>query len=248
MMVMVQVKDDLSYDLFHPFPDRTYRILSGIVENKNNKQYTLASTPLPLKNELFRQTDIVKDAVQIYPAFKGKAGYGDKELYINGAFTDPSFFKVFGFRLSAGNEKTALELTNGIVLSSEAAFKFFGNADPIGKILSFEKMGVFQVTGVFEKPPGKSHLVFDAYASSLAVAQLEKAKALAKRENNWNSVNDGYTYVLLKNKISSKNLDQLLEQVSLKPELKSGEGKINFISQPLSKITPGTGIIAASEK
>jgi putative ABC transport system permease protein len=30
MIVMVQVKDDLSYDLFHPFTDRTYRILSGI--------------------------------------------------------------------------------------------------------------------------------------------------------------------------------------------------------------------------
>ncbi|HLL44299.1 MAG TPA: ABC transporter permease, partial [Segetibacter sp.] len=138
MMVMVQVKDELSYDLFHPYPGRTYRIISDVIENKDNKHYKLASTPLPLKNELSQQKDIIEEAVQLYPAFKGKAINGDKELYINGAFTDPSFFKVFGFRLSAGNEKTALELTKGIVLSSETAARFFGKADPIGKIISFD--------------------------------------------------------------------------------------------------------------
>lgn len=240
MMVLVQVKDDLSYDLFHPFPGRTYRILSDIVETRNKKQYKLASTPLPLKNELLRGTGIVEEVVQLYPASKGKAGYLDKEFYINGAFTDPSFFKVFGFRLSSGNEKTALELTNGIILSSETAYKFFGKADPIGKILSFEKMGVFQVTGVMEKPAGKSHIAYDAYASSLAIPQLEKAKALPERQNTWNSLNEGYTYVVLKKNYSSKNLDQLLKQTSSQPGLKSAEGRINFISQPISKITPGT--------
>jgi len=240
MVVLVQVKDDLSYDLFHPFPERTYRILTDIVENKNNKQYKLASTPLPLKNVLSQQIDIIEAAVQIYPAFKGKAGYGDKEIQINGAFTDPSFFKVFGFKLSSGNEKKALELPNGIILSGETASRFFGKTNPMGKILNLEKMGVFQVTGVMEKPAGKSHLAFDAYASSLAVTQLEKSKALPERQNIWNSINNGYTYVLLKNNISSRNLNQLLQQISLTPELKTGDGKINFNSQPLSKITPGT--------
>lgn len=151
MMVMVQVKDELSYDLFHPYPDRTYRIISDIIENKNDKQYKLASTPLPLKSYLSQRTDIIEEAVQLYPALKGKALNGDKELYINGAFTDPSFFKVFGFRLSAGNKKTALESTNGIVLSSETASRFFGKANAIGQTLSFGKMGIFQVTGVLEK-------------------------------------------------------------------------------------------------
>jgi putative ABC transport system permease protein len=197
MMVMVQVKDDLSYDLFHPYPGRTYRIISDVIENKDNKHYKLASTPLPLKSQLSQQKDIIEQAVQLYPALKGKAINGDKELYINGAFTDPSFFKVFGFRLSVGNEKTALQLTNGIVLSSETAARFFGKVDPIGKIISFDKMGIFQVTGVLKQKPGKSHIDFDAYASSLAITQLENAKLLPELQNNWNSMNNGYTYVLL---------------------------------------------------
>lgn len=240
MIVMMQVKEDLSYDRFHPHADRTYRILSGIVETKSNKKYKLASTPLPLKNELAQQTSVIESAVRIYPVLKGKAAYGDKELHINGAFTDSNFFNVFGFKLSAGNDKGALALANGIVLSSETAFKFFGKNDPVGKILSFENMGVFQVTGVMEKPPGKSHLDFDAYASSLAIAELEKMALLPQRQDNWNTINDGHTYVLIKKHVSAKSLNQVLKQTALKPELKSGEGNINFISQPLSKITPGT--------
>ena len=240
MIVIFQVKDDLSYDLFHPFPSKTYRVLSDITENKNNKKYKLASTPLPLKNELLRETDILEAAVLIYPALNGKASYGDKELQIKGAFTDPSFFKVFGFRLLLGDEKKALELPDGIVLSSETASKFFGKTNPLGKVLSFEKMGVFQVTGVLKTPPGKSHLAFDAYASSLAIAQLEKATVLPAHENNWNSMNNGYTYVLLKNNVSSRTLDQLLKQISLQPGLKSADGKISFISQSITRITPGS--------
>ncbi len=61
-----------------------------------------------MKNELLSKTDIAEAAVLTYPALKGKAAYGSKELQINGAFTDPSFFKVFGFRLSVGNEKKPL--------------------------------------------------------------------------------------------------------------------------------------------
>lgn len=240
MLVMIQLKDDLSYDLFHPYPERTYRVLSDIVENKNNKQYELASTPLPLKADIARHADEVEDVVQLYPAIEEKATYEGKKLHINGSFTDPSFLKVFGFQLSSGNEKDALAVTNGIVLSKATALKFFGNTNPIGKVLNFETLGLFQVTGVLKETLGKSHIDFDAYASSLAVSQLEKTKALPEREHNWNTMNNSYTYVLVKDNTSGSNLNKLLSQIAQKPELKSPEGKISFTAQPLSSITPGT--------
>ena len=240
MLVMIQLKDDLSYDLFHPHPKRTYRVLSDIVENKNNRQYELASTPLPLKNDIAQHTDEVEDVVQLYPAIKEKATYDGKKLYINGAFTDSSFFKVFGFQLSAGSEQKALAVPNGIVLSETTAKRFFGNTAPLGKVLNFETLGLFQVTGVLKTPPGKSHIDFDAYASSLALPQLEKAKSLPEREHNWNTMNNSYTYVLVKKNTSEGNLDKLLHQIAQNPELKTPEGKINFTAQSLSSITPGT--------
>jgi putative ABC transport system permease protein len=240
LLVMIQINDDLSYDLFHPFPHRTYRILSDITENKNIKQYQLASTPLPLEMALQKQTDIVQNVVQIYPALKENATFEGKKLFVNGAFTSSSFLKVFGFKLSAGNEAEALAVTNGIVLSNETATKFFGKTNPLGKLLDFGKFGLYQVTGVLKLPAGKSHLDFDAYASSLAVDRLEKTKALPSLHNNWNSLNYSYTYVVLKDNVSSKHLNNLLKQIAAAPQLQSSEGKVNFVSQPLLKITPGT--------
>ena len=240
MLVMVHVREELSYDLFHPNADRTYRIISDVTENKNARHFKLASTPLALKGELAQQKDLVEQSVQIYPALKGKASSDEKELSVNGAFTDPSFFKIFGFRLSAGDEKTALAFTNGIVLSNETAFRFFGNTNAVGKTLVFDKLGTFQVTGILAKRSERSHIDFDAYASSLAVSQLEKAGALPELQNKWNSLNNAYTYVLLKNKVSKVTLQNFLKQVSSKPELASKDGKLSFIAQPISKITPGT--------
>ncbi|MEO8414347.1 MAG: ABC transporter permease [Ginsengibacter sp.] len=240
LVVMVQINDDLSYDLFHPFPHRTYRILSDVTEIKNNKQYELASTPLPLETELKKQTEVIQDAVQVYPALKENVTFEGKKLFVNGAFTGPSFFKVFGFKLSAGNEADALALSNGIVLSSETAVKFFGKTDPIGKILDFGKSGLYQVTGVLATLPGKSHIDFDAYASSLAIDRLEKTNALPALHNNWNSLNNSYTYVVLKPDVSVKTLDNLLKQIARVPQLKSAEGTVNFTSQSILKITPGT--------
>ena len=240
LLVMVQINEDTSYDLFHPFPHSTYRILSKISENKNDKEYELASTPLPLKKELDKQTDLIQSSVQVYPALRESAIFEGKKLNINGAFTEPSFFKVFGFKLSAGSEAGALSLTNGIVLSSETAIKFFGKTNPLGKILDFGKLGLYQVTGVMQKPPGKSHLDFDAYASSLAIDALEKTNVLPTLQNNWNSLNYGYTYVVLKAGVSKKRLDNLLQQIASVPQLKSKEGTVKFAAQPLLKITPGT--------
>lgn len=239
MLVMIQLKDDFSYDLFHPYPGRTYRVLSDIVENKSNRAYQLASTPLPLKNEIARSGE-VSDVVQLYPAIKEKATFEGKKLYIDGAFTDSSFFKTFGFRLAAGSEKDALAVPNGIVLSNSTAERFFGNTNPIGKILNFETLGLFEVTGVLKAPPGKSHIDFDAYASSLALPRLEKTKVLPEREHSWNTMNNGYTYVVIKKNSSKANLEKLLRQIAQNPQLKSPEGKINFTAQSLSSITPGT--------
>ncbi|MEJ0102829.1 MAG: hypothetical protein WDO19_09845 [Bacteroidota bacterium] len=56
----------------------------------------MASTPLPLNDKLHDLPGI-ENSVSIYPAFNGKATDGGKEIYINGAFTGSSFFRVLVF-------------------------------------------------------------------------------------------------------------------------------------------------------
>src|SRR6476620_4210405 len=116
MMIMIRLQDQLSYDRFHPYPERTFRIISSY-DKKNGEQWKMASTPLPLNNALATSVNSIENSVNIYPAFSGKLTAAGKELYLNGAFTEPSFLKIFGFSLASGNPETALQMPNTVVVS-----------------------------------------------------------------------------------------------------------------------------------
>jgi putative ABC transport system permease protein len=125
MMELVILQDNLGYDHFHPFPDRTYRIISSYHKN-TGERWALASTPLPLYQMMKADTADIEEAVSLYPALNGTAHSGSKELGLNGAFTEPSFFKVFGFKLVSGDPETALQHPSAIILTKATAEKFFG--------------------------------------------------------------------------------------------------------------------------
>ena len=62
---------------------------------------------------------------------------------------DTNFFQVFDFPLIKGDLKTALSGAQNVVLSESTAKKFFGHADPMGKVLIMTR-GKFPctVTGI----------------------------------------------------------------------------------------------------
>ena len=239
LMIMIRMQDQLSYDNFHPHPDRTYRVTSGYAK-KNAETWKMASTPLPLYDELLKDSGFVEEAVNIYPAFNGKATAAGKELYLNGAFTEPSFFQVFGFQLSSGNEQTALQMPNKVVINKATAIKYFGAANPIGKVVSMENGSDFIITGVLEDIPGKSHINYDAFASYSSVVNLEKNKILPVKSADWFAFNTAYTYVLLKENAHLSSLSQNLRSVSNELNKINKDGTTSFGIQRIDKITPGT--------
>ena len=96
LIVIMRLQDDLSYDRFHPAPERLYRIISDVT-NKQGQDRRLASTPLPLAMALKEQNGFIENTVTIYPGWSGKAIADNKHLNVSVAFTEPSFFKLFGF-------------------------------------------------------------------------------------------------------------------------------------------------------
>src|SRR6478736_6183719 len=65
MMIMVRLQDQLSYDRFHPHPERTYRVINGY-NKRNGEQWKMASTPLPLNAALVGNTNIIENSVNVY--------------------------------------------------------------------------------------------------------------------------------------------------------------------------------------
>src|SRR5258708_403619 len=240
LIVLMRIRDDFSYDRFHPDASNTYRIITE-VSNKEGNTFRLASSPLPLAPDLKANYPFIEKTVRLY-ANGNKASNGKKELYVNTAFTEPSFFDVFGFRLEKGDPHSALNAPNRIVLSKTTAANFFGSINPIGQTLSFTNLGDFQVSGVLQDPPGKSHIDFEAYASMSSVAGLEKNGRLSPALDHWENPMVAYTYVELKNNTSARQLTQALAQVKarLMKKFNATEKQVySFDIQSLNKISPG---------
>jgi putative ABC transport system permease protein len=239
LMILIRTQDAFSYDKFHPSPQHTYRVTSEY-KKKSGEKWQMASTPLPLNNSLSKEKNIIEAAVNIYPALNGKATANNKELNINGAFTESAFFKIFDFTLAAGNAATALQQPNSIIINKPTAEKFFGSDDAMGKIITMGNGVNFVVTGVMNVPPGKSHLSYDAYASYSTVAQMENNKLLSQKSSDWFAFNTAYTYILLKKNASVAALQSQLNFIANSLNKENKEGVTAFYLQPLSKITPGS--------
>src|ERR1035437_884364 len=75
-----------------------------------------------------------------------------------------NFFSFFSYQLLTKNPASALETKNNIVISDILAKKYFGNEDPLGKIIEIvnsDKTDRMVVSGVFKIPLQNSQLVFD---------------------------------------------------------------------------------------
>lgn len=237
LLVIIHVKDQLSYDKFHPQPGRTYRIITNLTSKEGNT-HTFASTPLPLADKLTTDFALVEAFTRIYPA-DGNATNGVKELRLHQAFADSNFFSLFGYTLQSGNSHTALTAPNSIVLSAAIAEKFYGNSNPMGQVLSFTELGDFRVTGVMNKPAGKSHVEQDAFLSMSSVPLLEKNRKLSANLHQWNNVSSAYTYLLLKPQVKEKQLSQAVASISkelVKHSTLVGKENYAFSVQPLNKI------------
>lgn len=241
MMVIIRTLDNFSFDSFHPESHRTYRILSQIT-NKEGDKWKLASTPLPLREYLSTQST-VESSVSLYPGIHANATDGVKEIYINGMFTQPSFFDVFGFRLMHGDQSTALNDPKGIIITKKTSEKFFGDDNPVGRTLTIEKFGSFLITGVIAEPPAKSHIQVDAFVPYAVLARIENDKILPLRSTTWDSFEYAYTFVRMSEGSDSNALPDLLSATSDEISKEAPNGRFDFIAQPMAAITPGSNDI-----
>jgi putative ABC transport system permease protein len=135
------------------------------------------------------------------------------------AYVDSNFFQVFTLSFLKGNPATALNEPNSIVISQATARKFFGEQNPIGKVLQLKTWNqTYKVTGVIDKVPGNSHFQIDMFAS---MSSLEESK-----ENLFVSFNFN-TYLVLPKEYDYKKLEAKLPQVVEKyigPQLKQFMG------------------------
>ena len=238
MMVILRTKDALSYDRFHPAGDRIYRVITRVTGKQNNRLYA-ASTPAPLL-PLLQDPGVITGAVSIAPAPSQAVSYGDKAITMQGAFTQSAFFSIFGFPLAKGVRTGILDQPGSVVLSAESAASLFGSDDPVGKIVTLDKLGAFMVGGVMEPVKDRTHLKYDLYLSSASLPALQKAGAVNLDPASWNTFQRVYTYVELEPGIARSLAAATVAATSRYVARAKDEDRYQFELQRLSDVTPGS--------
>jgi len=215
MLILLYVKDEISFDRFHVNGDQIYRLYS---EGKG-------------PDGVIRRMGITGDAQG--PRFKSQVpeirafvrvqgGYRDAKLgstvvpqpLLN---VDSTFFSVFSFPLLSGNPATALVQPNTAVISEDAAIKYFGSRDAVGKTLLLKKdtgFEPFTVTGVARRCPQNSSIQFDVLLSKRGSPQSEQG------DMAWSQFFEE-TYMLLDPHANLKRVEDKMTQVFIEdnPEM-----------------------------
>ncbi len=87
-------------------------------------------------------------------------------------YADQNLFDFFTIPLLRGNKETVLQKANSVVLSKTTAAKYFGEADPEGKILVMNDTVLLTVTGVYQDLPRNTHLAFDLVVSNAGLESV----------------------------------------------------------------------------
>jgi len=159
---------ELSYDSFHNNAENIYRVITEERNSELNETYP--KTGYSLGVEALEEIPEIKQYVRKERCNRGAIVSNPlnnsvfHEEINDLLFVDHSFFNVFKFPLISGKKEALFNDKYSIVLTERTARKYFGDEDPLGKVLKINgppSPGDYTVTGILKDLPLNSHLQFD---------------------------------------------------------------------------------------
>lgn len=170
------VYEECTYDTFHANGDRIYRINQPMIWGDWNEQMSSVGpgvteairTDIPDFEQVTRVMYVGEQLMRVTNNEEAKH-FNESKYYV----AEDNFFKVFSFPFLKGDPNTALKEANSIVITASTAKRYFGDADPMGKLIESKSASgtytPFTVTGVLADIPAQSHLQFDMLGSLASV-------------------------------------------------------------------------------
>ncbi len=197
ILVYLFVKDELAYDKYNTNFDHIYRL--NIVANDKSK--VSCSFPGVFFENIANVPGIEKVA-------RLQQFLGERFISINNTtysetsflFGDPGILDILKFDFVLGNPKQALAKPLSIIITQSIAKKYFGEENPLGKIISQDNYD-FTVTGVVKDLPKQSHLTMN-FLASVSSFQTINNDMLSK----WHKTAFCY-YFLLPDEMNKKGIE-----------------------------------------
>jgi putative ABC transport system permease protein len=232
LLIILYIQYELSYDRFHTKADHIYRIVMDANIGSTNVKVPITNNPL--SPTLVRDYPEVIASTRIRKIPKVLVENEEKQFYESGTlFADTSLFDVFSFPFIKGDPQNALDRPFTIVMTETSARKYFGKADPVGRMIRLDSAKDCEVTGVIKDIPPNSHLTFDILIS-FETLFIDQPQA----RDNWISAHN-FTYLRLHENANSNDLESkfpAMVEKYLGSQLEALGGNISYSLQPLTDI------------
>lgn len=167
LFAAIYINDERSFDRFHRNNPNLYRITSTY---RDHGELIASGGTGQVQGPAFqaRIPEITHYARVMGGDIYGDVRHGHNAFKLQLLFADASFFDVFTFPLLHGDDRTALQNVNSVVITRRTALKFFNRTDVVGELLQMDadpsamRIGKpLVITGVAEDPPANSSVQFD---------------------------------------------------------------------------------------
>jgi len=235
ILIILFVRDELSYDKWIPGSDKLYRVeVTYHIPNRSDIVTAQISMPLPVA--MRDQIPEVRSATRLMRQGMTMS-QGDRQFLEQVAVVDPNFLQVVQLPLVVGDARTVLAQRDTIVISQRTAKKYFGDADPIGKVLTTGRGRCNQdpvcantqvslkVVGVMRDLPHNTHIDADIFMPIDSLA--DRSDPLQTK--NWTSNSSYFGYVTL-----APGTDPAVVLAKLKPILDRGVDLSDLTSTKLT--------------
>ncbi|MBU8923316.1 MAG: ABC transporter permease [Bacteroidales bacterium] len=204
ILITLWVHHEKSFDRFHEGHENIYRVLSfGDKYFKNG----FDGTPGPLGAKAVEGVPEVQAACKFGMFPKLAFRYKDNVFFEkSGVVVSDTFLDIFSYELIKGDRNTVLSDPSSIVITESMAERYFGEEDPIGKVLvseGFEGM----VSGVLKDVPSNSTLRFDYFIS------FGFYRRVGGSDSNWSAYNYS-TYLRLAEGSDTGRVAELMTDIA----------------------------------
>lgn len=159
ILILLWVKDETSYDKFHPKADRLYQVWVKAFFDGKISSWT--SVPLPTY-EAFKTADSnIKRTLVMDWGGEHLLTVNDNRLIKRGYWASEELLEMFEYPLLKGDPTQVMDDPRSIVISESTAKALFGDEDPINQVIRVDNEHELKVTGVLKDVPTNSSFQFD---------------------------------------------------------------------------------------
>ena len=210
-LIVFWIKAEISYDTFNTNSDNIYRVDYLLYEEDILEQHSAAGSKA-IGKEMKKYFPEVLNYARFYRTESlVKYGFEDGDEAVKERdilYAQSSFFDLFSFPLVEGLADSSILALDHAVITEETARRYFGNDNPMGKVLKIDGGQDYVITGIVKSIPGNSHFKFDIL--------LSYENLIQQNRRNWDDSfwgEDVYTYVLLAPGTDAEALEAKLPQI-----------------------------------